>query len=195
MKKADQGAVRKDITGKRFGKLVVLLHSYDVISKKTRKRQMSYWLCRCDCGNETVVARSNLGRLTRSCGCMMNRVGKASQNWKGVGDIPSSFLSSLRGHAKKREIEFDLTLEYIWHLFCQQEQRCALTGILLEFSERFRVPGQNGTASLDRIDSSRGYVEGNVQWVHKDVNFMKQSLTQERFITLCTLVTTKAQNS
>lgn len=52
---------------------------------------------------------------------------------------------------------------------------------------------EEGTASLDRIDSSRGYVEGNVQWVHKDVNFMKQALSQERFVELCTLVAEKAR--
>ena len=35
------------------------------------------------------------------------------------------------------------------------------------------------------IDSSKGYIKDNVQWVHKDVNFMKQSLPQEKFIDYC----------
>jgi len=46
----------------------------------------------------------------------------------------------------------------------------------------------SGNASLDRIDSSIGYVNDNVQWVHKDINMMKRIYTQEYFIYLCKLV-------
>lgn len=49
-----------DITGKRYGKLVVLEYS----GKST-------WLCRCDCGNIKIVAKSSLKQgLTKSCGCL-----------------------------------------------------------------------------------------------------------------------------
>jgi len=44
------------------------------------------------------------------------------------------------------------------------------------------------TASLDRIDSSKGYVRGNIQWVHIAINFMKHSLPEEEFIRWCCLV-------
>ena len=46
----------------------------------------------------------------------------------------------------------------------------------------------NITASLDRIDSSKGYIEGNVQWVHKRVNLMKGNMSTENFIEWCNLV-------
>jgi hypothetical protein len=42
-----------------------------------------------------------------------------------------------------------------------------------------------GNASLDRIDSSIGYVEGNVAWVYKPINIMKQTLNSAEFIDLC----------
>ena len=59
MKKDDHS-----IVGKRFGNLTVL--SYD----HTDTGYQSYWLCRCDCGNETVVRLSNLkSGSTKSCGC------------------------------------------------------------------------------------------------------------------------------
>lgn len=45
-----------------------------------------------------------------------------------------------------------------------------------------------GTASLDRIDSSKGYIKGNIQWVHKDINKMKNNYNQAYFINLCALV-------
>jgi hypothetical protein len=41
------------------------------------------------------------------------------------------------------------------------------------------------TASIDRIDSSKGYEEGNIQWVHKHVNFMKRTYSQDYFIDMC----------
>lgn len=44
---------------------------------------------------------------------------------------------------------------------------------------------KSGTASLDRIDSTKGYVVGNVQRVHKSVNMMKQSLPNHIFIDWC----------
>ena len=53
----------EDITGKRFGRLVVLR----LVERKPNYRYM--WLCQCDCGNQVVVERDNLGRGIVSCGC------------------------------------------------------------------------------------------------------------------------------
>lgn len=59
-------ALIKDLSGKRFGRLVVL----DLDHILNRK---SYWKCKCDCGNETVVLGSNLSKgTTKSCGCLLN---------------------------------------------------------------------------------------------------------------------------
>lgn len=44
------------------------------------------------------------------------------------------------------------------------------------------------TASIDRIDNSKGYVEGNVQWVHKEINKMKFTKSDIDFVHFCTLV-------
>lgn len=38
---------------------------------------------------------------------------------------------------------------------------------------------------MDRIDHTKGYVVGNVQWVHRHINMMKWKLGQELFIDLC----------
>jgi hypothetical protein len=40
----------------------------------------------------------------------------------------------------------------------------------------------------DRIDSSKGYVVGNIQWVHKHINKMKNKYPQDHFIEMCRLV-------
>lgn len=41
------------------------------------------------------------------------------------------------------------------------------------------------TASLDRIDSTKGYTEYNIQWVHKLINIAKSTLTNNQFISMC----------
>lgn len=54
---------RVDLSGRRFNRLVVLGYA------ETRERR-AYWLCRCDCGVETVVAGKSLRQgNTGSCGC------------------------------------------------------------------------------------------------------------------------------
>ena len=70
-----------------------------------------------------------------------------------------------------------------------QNQKCQLSGIDLTFDSDLKIRDNN--LSVDRIDSSIGYIEGNVQLVHKDINMMKGTLSQERFIELCKLVTNK----
>lgn len=58
----------QDLTGKRFGRLLVLGIAY----KKPRKSGGTaiYWRCRCECGKEVIVAGNNLKRETQSCGCL-----------------------------------------------------------------------------------------------------------------------------
>jgi hypothetical protein len=81
--------------------------------------------------------------------------------------------------AKRRQIEFAITEKDIEAAFVSQNGRCPLSGVEIDFA------GRRGTASLDRIDSSRGYVPDNIQWVHKTVNLMKGQLPQDLFISLC----------
>jgi len=51
-----------DLTGRRFGRLVVISFSH--------VKHSAYWNCRCDCGNITVVKGGSLGYgSTKSCGC------------------------------------------------------------------------------------------------------------------------------
>jgi hypothetical protein len=56
---------------------------------------------------------------------------------------------------------------------------------------------QNGwrkaTASLDRIDSSKGYTIENVQWVHAIINNMKWDMPQSEFLSFCYAVCRKME--
>lgn len=62
-----------DLTGQRFGRLVVLGPT------KMRSGNSVVWHCRCDCGNEIDVSSARLrGGQTKSCGCLSSEVHKES---------------------------------------------------------------------------------------------------------------------
>jgi hypothetical protein len=66
-----------------------------------------------------------------------------------------------------------VSLDYIEGLWDAQDALCYITGkpLTLEYSQR--------TASLDRIDSSLGYVKGNIKWCSKQVNQIKYTYSLE----------------
>ena len=80
-----------------------------------------------------------------------------------------------------------ITRDYAFQLFISQQQKCALSGQEIFLSEKEK----NTTASLDRIDSNQGYEVGNVQWVHKDLNIMKNQISEQEFKQFCKLVSEK----
>jgi hypothetical protein len=94
--------------------------------------------------------------------------------------ISGSFWWGIQKNAKKRGLVFDLDKKAMWDLFLIQNGKCALSGVEIYFGKGLTRKGQ--TASIDRIDSSKGYVIGNVRWVHKIVNQMKWSISDEDFL-------------
>lgn len=59
----------KDLTGLRFGRLVVVRKVETINQGKRGSR--SQWLCHCDCGNTKTVIRNSLtSGNTKSCGCL-----------------------------------------------------------------------------------------------------------------------------
>lgn len=90
----------------------------------------------------------------------------------------------IRG-AKERNIPFLITREEALALFVQQDRKCALTGLKLKLNRDSNEPYSATTASLDRIDSSKGYTIDNVQWVHKVINIMKNDHSQSEFVDWC----------
>lgn len=89
--------------------------------------------------------------------------------------------------ANNRHHETNMSLEYLRQLWEKQDGTCPYSGIGLSLP-RSKDNSPMYTASLDRIDSSKGYVEGNVQFVSTAINWMKGSMTHEETIGLCKLI-------
>lgn len=172
---------KNNLLGFRFGKLFV-----ESLSEQKKYGEAS-WNCLCDCGKTIVVQASFLTRKSfprRSCGCTSLR-----HPWRGYEEIPLCFFNRIKSGAEERNFEFDITIEDMWQIFVDQDRKCALTGLILTFPPVGKIRNADlFIASLDRIDSNKGYIKGNIQWVHKDINLMKLDHSQDEFIKMCRLV-------
>lgn len=131
-----------------------------------------------------------LGRTYNSISLQAGRIGvkrivKRESNvlFGGHGTLSKTTWNKIQNAANRRQIPFKITIKYGWKLFEEQTRRCALSGLLLKFSSSSSI--FDGTASLDRIDSSRGYIKGNVQWIHKRINRMKWDMDDASFVLFC----------
>lgn len=91
-----------------------------------------------------------------------------------------TMMNRFKKRANKKEFDFDIDKEYLEELFNEQKGICSLTGRQLVFD----VNNEN-RLSLDRIDSKKGYVKNNVQWVCWIANNSKQESTMEQWLKLC----------
>lgn len=102
---------------------------------------------------------------------------------------PKSFLADQMYHIKarsenpnKRDVKdearraFDLDVDYLEQLWGQQGGLCALTKLPMMHKFNSLL-----SASVDRIDSSKGHIKGNIQIVCQWVNSAKNEYTNAEF--------------
>ncbi len=108
-------------------------------------------------------------------------------NWKGCGEVDGSYWSQVKAGAKNRNFEFAVTVEYAAQLWVDQNKRCALSGVELTMATKrdLDLGLAERTASFDRIDSSIGYVPGNCQWIHKELQNMKGNMLEPKLFEWC----------
>ncbi len=170
-----------DITGKKYGNLTAIKYSHT--------NKVEYWGFHCSLCNNTGIRRKpdvTRGKI-KSCGCLKN-LGFNNGGWKGYETINGRTFGHYKKNAKKRNIIFDVTIEYLYDVYIKQGKTCPYTGyklLLTPKSSKTRTPSN---ASLDRIDSKKGYIIGNIQWVFKDINTLKNDLSHNEFIKLCNVV-------
>lgn len=162
----------RDYTGEVFG-------PYEVLSFHHYKNK-SYWNCRCLCGVEEVKNINFLKRIKEDTFC---RGKHKTENYEGIA---GSLISSIIRNAANRGHAFLIPINELWETWIKQEGKCALSGveIVIPSTNQDYYDGKY-SASLDRIDSSLHYCSGNVQWVHKKINYMKGNMTEEEFLYWC----------
>jgi len=110
-----------------------------------------------------------------------------NSNWKGCGDLSGDHWRRIQQGASSRNLELNITIEDAWNVYLQQNGKCAISGVDImlrgqEIGISSKYVHEKTTASLDRIDSSKGYTIDNIQWIHKDLNQMKSDRTMETFL-------------
>jgi hypothetical protein len=121
-------------------------------------------------------------RLNKECkACSNKHVDNCHRGWHR--GIRISWFNQFKAGAELRGLIWNLSLDDLADLYEEQKQRCALTDLDIAFP----LVGhpQKALASIDRIDSNVGYTIENIQWVHKDVNLMKQNLSEDILLKLC----------
>ena len=118
----------------------------------------------------------------------------ADQNWCGYSCLffgcnvttPDSYamyapFRVFLSRAKRRGKKFALTLADLKNQWDRQNGICPYTGwsLILPKTSNERPKKTIDRASLDRIDSSRGYTKDNIQWVSLAIQYAKHTWTNE----------------
>ena len=173
-----------NLRGKKFNNLTGVKFSH-IEAKYGSNRTM--WEFKCDCGNSHINIASEVKRgKIKSCGCL-NIKGKNNGNWKGYEDIGASMFNYYKMNAKKRGINFNITIENLWDIYIKQNKKCPYTSIKLNLKNK-KTSRLSINASLDRIDSLKGYELDNLQWVYKPINNLKNNMTHTEFLNMCLLI-------
>ena len=178
-----------DMTAKVCGQWTVLNRVADHVTRGD-KRRIPHWRCRCTCGNIREVGGEHLrsGRSSRCRSC-------AKRGMRLLGkQVSHRHWARMQRNAKLRNYEWDvrLTREWLLDLLEQQQYTCALSGVAIHLPQSIEHEMRGDiTASLDRIDNAHGYFPGNVRWVHKAVNRLRGSLSDEELLLFCQKIVAK----
>lgn len=166
------------------------------ILESIKKNKRTYYKVQCNCGyigerrkdwvdsKRTIMCKSCSAKRTASIYGMPS-------SFKGIGGVSKTHYSAIKTGAHRRNIDFNVSIEFLWNLYLKQNKQCALTGVDITLVPKIKNSNVNWdiiNASLDRIDSSKGYEEDNVQWVHKEINRFKNKYNMIDFLTMCSLV-------
>jgi hypothetical protein len=144
----------------------------------------------CDCGKVEVKRKDWVisGRTTSCKSCASKRTASKyppPTRRTGYSGLSGTHYLHIKFGASRRNLEFNLTPEFLWNLYQSQQGHCALTGVSIILENKIKnnnVDWSVVTASLDRKDSSIGYTEENVWWVHKEINRLKNNYSLEELL-------------
>ena len=149
----------KDRIGHNYGRLTV-------VGGPTLRNRKTYWQCKCECGNTSMVSAANLSSgSSKSCGCLQRELLAArTKTHNGTHDS----LYAVWAMMKQRCLNTNatgfrnyggrgITICDEWHDYAS-------------FRDWAIPHGYDPRLQLDRIDNESGYCPGNCRWVHPLVN-------------------------
>ena len=146
-----------DLTGRRFGRLVVK----EFVGVKNKNAR---WLCKCDCGNDKVVYGSNLIHGTRSCGCISREVNREKRtnafNHKRLYGVWT---------AMKQRCQNPKTINFKNYggrgiTVCEEWRDSFEMFAKWAFANGYEENAKRGQCTLDRIDLNKNYEPSNCRW-------------------------------
>lgn len=160
------------------------------ILEETKKNNRSMYKVQCDCGKIELRRKDHVdSQRTKSCkSCSAKRTASLYPlpiHRTGYLGLSGTHFLSIKSGAEKRNISFNVVPEYLWNLYVEQNSKCAVSGIDIVLVNKTKTSNPDWsmiTASLDRIDSSKGYQPGNVWWVHKRVNRLKNDFSMDELL-------------
>jgi hypothetical protein len=106
---------------------------------------------------------------------------------RSTTDINLSFsklINQAKQRAKVHSREFNIDIAYLKRLWAVQQGLCKYTKLPMSLT----IGSKHYRASLDRINSDKGYVKGNCQLVLFGINAFKSEMSNAEFIKMCKAV-------
>lgn len=181
--------MRKDLTGKRFGKLVV-----ECVDEEKSKDAKVYWKCNCDCGNQKSILSTSLTRKrngTKSCGCARNSIEakiKARNTHMSYPDDITGFKFGRLTVEKKTNIKSNKLSDngaFLWECNCECGKKCYYSRYSLITPNGIRSCGclyedtrgtstkKYNTYDMDNYDFGIGYCDNGTYFFFDKEDFDK----------------------